>query len=246
MTQDDIISRRGELYREGEFWQFRFRDSMENIASPEEIARSSQPMGRAPIWVGGATGPKRLSRKEALDVVGAFLLSQLRRQAILQRSLTVLEFVERQFVPEFVGSKSIAGRIYYKSMLKHIVYPEEVERVFQVDGERRKGNLKSVADWPYIGHMPLCDVCPESVQSLTSSALRHGYSNRTVVQIRDVIRKIFDYAGKKMFFSGDNPVQRIQLPLVHPVSTLEPKSHMDISCLSSEAAIHFSSGSVEV
>lgn len=215
----DAVSELGELYLDGEFWHFRFRDAAERTASLEEIPHSIQRLDRLPIWVGLATGPKRLTKKEAREVVSAILLSQLCDQTILQRSsITVAEFIERKFAPEFVESKTLLGRLYYQSMLKHIVNPEEVVRIFHVGKEMRKTSLKSVADWPYLGHIPLRDVRSESVQNLTSTALKQGYSTQTAAHIRNVVSTIFDFAKKEMFFSGENPARAVQLPKLPPTN----------------------------
>jgi integrase len=160
-----------------------------------------------------ATGPKGLTREEAQQIVWTMIVSQARAQKVSQHStMTLTEFVERKFVPEYVASKGFSGRMHYQSMLKHVLKPEEVDRVFRAEPRRPKVRLRSVEDWPYIGHVPLREVRPELVEHLTTAALSKGYSTQTVMHIRNVVSTIFSYAQLEMYFSGDNPATPIKLP----------------------------------
>jgi integrase len=100
-------------------------------------------------------------------------------------------------------------------MLKHVLRPEDVDRVFQVEPRRPKARLRSLADWPYLGHFPLREVRPEYVQHLTAAALSRGYSRQTVMHIRNVVSTIFSYAQLVMYFDGNNPASPIKLPKVN-------------------------------
>ena len=204
------------LYLEDGFWKL----SLES--------RSASPPGSAPapavdlhsparpIWVGTATGPKGLSREEAQQIVWRMIVSRARAEKAAQHSsMTVGEFVERKFVPEYVASKGHSGRMHYQSMLKHVLKPEEVDRVFHLEPRRPKVRLRSLVDWPYLGHVPLRDVRPEYVQHLTAAALSRGYSRQTVMHIRNVVSTIFSYAQQEMYFDGDNPAAPIKLPKVN-------------------------------
>jgi integrase len=204
-----------ELYLENGFWKLRLRDVREKADIVEKNPPSMENSEADPIWVGLATGPKGLTKKEALEMVRTILLSQLRHRRVAQQSsMTVSEFLERKFVPEYVASKGFFGRMHYQSMLKHVVSPEEVDRLFGVDVGKGKPRLRSVEDWPYLGHVPLRDVRTDSVQNLTSVALTRGYSTQTVAHIRNVVGTIFAHATKEMCFSGENPARTVQLPKV--------------------------------
>jgi hypothetical protein len=39
-------------------------------------------------------------------------------------------FIETKFIPDHVEHKSFAGRTHYQAILKHILKPETVERMF--------------------------------------------------------------------------------------------------------------------
>jgi len=204
-----------ELFLENGFWKLRLSDVTEKSEMVEVSPPSMDNSNRDPIWVGLATGPKGLTKSEAQDMVRTILLSQLRRRRVAQQSsMTVSEFVERKFVPEYVAYKGFFGRMHYQSMLKHVVCPEEVDRLFRVDEGKRKPRLRKVEDWPYLGDVPLRDVRPDSVQNLTSVALTRGYSTQTVAHIRNVVSTIFAHATREMCFSGENPARPVHLPKV--------------------------------
>ncbi len=204
-----------ELYLDDGFWKLRLRDVMQKSDALQSKPRLMESPGPDPIWVGIATGPKGLTRSEAQEMVPTILRSRLRHRRIAQQSsMTVSEFVERKFIPEYVAHKGFFGRKHYQSMLKHVVDPEEVDRLFQVDIGKRKSRLRSAKDWPYLGHVPLRDVRPDSVRDLTSAALTRGYSAQTAAHIRNVVSTIFSHAKKEMCFSGENPARPVQLPKV--------------------------------
>jgi integrase len=210
------ISENGELYLDDGFWKLRLRGVADMSDFPEKSPRSIGNTERGPIWVGTATGPKGLTKSEAREMINTILLSQLKRQSILERSyMTVAQFAEHKFIPEFVESKTFFGRIHYQSMLKYIVNPSEVDRIFQAYTVPRRTRLRSIADWPYLGHLPLREVRPETVQNLTSFVLKEGYSTQTVTHIRNVISTMFTHAAKEMCFGGENPARPVQLPKVN-------------------------------
>ena len=128
------------------------------------------------------------------------------------RWMTIADFVEYMFVPEHVAMKKLSGRTHYQAILKHVLTPEEVDRMFQVDAETSKTKLSAVPNWPYLSNVRLRDARPEDVQRLISAALAHGYSTQTVTHIRNVISAIFAHAQKKQWFTGENPASLVTLP----------------------------------
>jgi integrase len=214
LAMDPELPEKGELYLESGFWKLRLGKAAVAETSPHSVQNSE----REPIWIGLATGPKGLNETEAQELVRTILLAQLRHRRIAeQSSMTVSEFVERKFVSEYVACKGFFGRMHYHSMLKHVMSPEVVDRLFNVEIGKRKPRLRSVEDWPYLGDVPLRDVRPASVQSLTSVALTRGYSTQTVAHIRNVVSAIFAHATKEMCFSGENPARPVHLPKVNRV-----------------------------
>jgi integrase len=126
--------------------------------------------------------------------------------------ISVLEFVERKFVPEYVTHRRSAGRAHFQSILKHILTPEGVDRAFQIGFESSRVRLRRFPNWPYIDSLPLQNVTREHVQQLVSTALSGGYSIQTVTHIRNVVRAIFAHAKNVSSFSGENPARSVSLP----------------------------------
>jgi integrase len=124
------------------------------------------------------------------------------------------------FVPEHVALKKLAGRTHYHAILKHILRPEEVERVFEVNATNWKTRLRVVPNWPYLGAVRLCDAQPDDVQRLISAALARGYSSQTVRHMRNGVMAIFEHAKRRQWFSGQNPAGLVKLP-----STTRKEAH---------------------
>ena len=125
--------------------------------------------------------------------------------------MTIAEFVELKFLPERISQMRYAGRTHYQSMLKHVLTPEEVNRVFQVNSGRSNAKLKAIPGWPYLGNVPLSDVRPEHIERLIVAALEEGYSFQTVMHIRNVVAAVFSHAKKEQCFDGDNPASLVKL-----------------------------------
>ncbi len=141
------------------------------------------------------------------------------RETAPSPEITVGSFVENVFVPEHVAAKTHAGRTHYRAILKHVVAPEEVDRIFDQDLKNSKSKLEAVPGWPYLSRMRLCDVRPYDVQQLISAALAHGYSTQTVKHIRNVVRSLFAHARKEQWFSGENPADMAILPRMTRMET---------------------------
>lgn len=129
-------------------------------------------------------------------------------------TMTIAEFVERKFVPERVARMQYSGRTHYQAMLKHILTPEEVDRVFQRGNGESKGKLKAIPGWPYLDRVPLNEVRPEYIERLTAAAVEKGYSSQTVAHIRNVVAAIFSHAQKEQCFAGANPASQVKLSKV--------------------------------
>jgi integrase len=160
-----------------------------------------------------ATGAVQLAKKDTSQDALQIVTSGPDEYALMRRSaMTIADFVAAKFVPEHVAIKLSAGRLHYRSILKHVLTSEEVNRAFQVVSEKSKTRLKSRMGWPYLGHFSLGEVRAEHVQRLISAALKAGYSTQTAAHIRNVVSAIFSHARKEKFFMGDNPARMVALP----------------------------------
>lgn len=45
--------------------------------------------------------------------------------------ITVGKFVENYFAPDHIDQMRNSGRAFYQAMLKHVIKPEEVDRIFK-------------------------------------------------------------------------------------------------------------------
>ena len=153
--------------------------------------------------------------KPAESIPSEDFASRLDQNASLPRSATTIgTFVKDVFVPERVVKKRLSGRTHYRAMLKHVLTPEEVDRVFEIDPDRSKNKLKAIPDWPYLDNVRLADVRPEDVRRLIAAALARGYSTQTVAHIRWVINAIFEHARNKGWFAGENPASLVAAPVI--------------------------------
>lgn len=164
-----------------------------------------------------ATSPENssLSKREAQRRAWKDLLAEMQQNSLEQNSrMTVAEFVERRFVPDHVAQKRVSGRTHYRSLLKHVVTPELVDRLFDLTQDNGKTKLKAHPGWPYMDSMRLCDVLPAHIRELTSAALAQGYSTQTVMHIRNVVSSIFSHAKREQCFEGENPASLVNVPRV--------------------------------
>ena len=124
--------------------------------------------------------------------------------------MTFSSFIETKFIPEHVEHKTIAGQTHYKAMLKHLIRPEAVHRMFNL--RKASARLQSVPDWPYLDEVRLCDLSAEHVRKLVSAAFARSYSWQTVKHIKNVTFAIVAHAQQEGCFHGFNPVSQVKLP----------------------------------
>ena len=160
-------------------------------------------------------GPEELSDEEIQRRAWKIFLSQMHEDTIAPNpQMTIASFVANKFLPEYIALKRPSGRDYYKAMLKHVLRPEEVDRLLCVTRKKPARKLKSVPGWPYLSNVRLCDTTPDHIARLTSAALARGYSVHTVMNLRNVVSAIFSHAKQEQCFVGDNPVSFVSLPNV--------------------------------
>ena len=125
---------------------------------------------------------------------------------------TLLEFVERIFIPQHVACRRSAGRVNFQTILKFVLAPASMNRIFRVKLGKSKDKLGGIVDWPYMCSICLHDVSTEMVQYLVSRMLQSGYSIQTATHVRNVVRTIFAHAMRTGQFSGHNPASAVVLP----------------------------------
>ena len=119
-------------------------------------------------------------------------------------------FVKTKFIPEHVQHKSRGAQTQYQAVLKHILRPETVDRIFA--SARSKARLTSVPDWPYLDDVRLCDLNAEHVRKILLFASSRHYSWQTVHYIKNVIGAIITHARQEGYFNSRSPVSEVKLP----------------------------------
>lgn len=197
-----------DIYREKGFWKIHCLEAV-----GDEPNLNADEHWRVELSIGPATGPDRLTKREAQRVAWNHYLSKLRpNEAAAQSEMTITRFVETAFVPEHVQLKGLASRFYYQAILKHVLPPEEVDRIFHVACKNSKANRKALPGWPYLGDLQIEDCGPEHVQRLISAAHARGYSAQTVMHIRNVVSAMFSCAIRLRHYLHDNPAKTVILP----------------------------------
>jgi len=193
------------LYQEGEYWILRWKQDLSGGVPHSSLANLAR--------IASAIGPEALPESDALRLARRYLLSKLSPSTrAMRESMTITEFVQTHFLPEFVATKTLAGRAHYYSILKHVLSPEEVDNVCAIYGGDLASKPPRRPDWPYLGNLRFRDVRPENVQQLISAAFAKGYSTQTVRHIRSVISSLFSYAKQELVFMGNNPARPAKVP----------------------------------
>jgi integrase len=201
------IPRHTTLSEEGGYWILRWSGDLFDLCGIRHPDSGNQ------ARIGSASGANALSEGDALRISRRYLLSRLSPAAQANRALmTIAEFVETRFLPEFVATKTLAGRAHYHSILKLVLSPEEPGRACGVRIENAVSEIASRPGWPHLGNMRFRDVRSEDVQQLIEAALKKGYSTQTVRHIRSVISAVFAYAKQELAFMGNNLAASTTVP----------------------------------
>jgi hypothetical protein len=138
--------------------------------------------------------------------------SRSRWDDALEHTVSFAAYVEKIFAPDHVMRKTPAGRVHYHAILKHVLNPDVVDRIFSPASRCGKGRLKPLHDWPYLDDVSLCELNATHVRRLIESAAARGYSPQTIKHIRNVVSAVISHARKNKVFSGDNPASVVELP----------------------------------
>lgn len=165
----------------------------------------------------GESKMQLVSENAATIGISSFSLSDI---AANNSNPCLAKFIEEKFIPNHVEHLTLAGRTHYQAILKHVLKPETVDRLFSpylgTPKARRKARLKAVPDWPYLDDIRLCDLKPNHVRQLATSASARGYSHQTLKHIRNVISAVVSHARKERMFNSDNPISEVELPPAPP------------------------------
>jgi len=129
-------------------------------------------------------------------------------------SMSLAEFVRRKFIPEFVDTKSSAGRAHFREILKCILISEGASSGLAETSEGPNVKRKSIKSWPYMDSLALCEIDEDAIRHIANTAMESGYSIQTVTHIRNVIRAIYSHAIAACYYTGRNPAALVTLPTI--------------------------------
>lgn len=158
--------------------------------------------------VSAQSGEERRELKDVSD-------SRMRFSSVVVQDvrMSFALFVETKFVPEHVQYKTRAGQAHYQAMLKHVLTPEAVSKMFHSE-RGAHARLSAVPGWPYLDGLRLYDLTPEHIRRIVAAADNAGYSPQTVKHIKNVCFAIVAHAQKEGCFHGPNPASLVKLPKV--------------------------------
>lgn len=127
------------------------------------------------------------SKREAQKIADEEILNTVNLQSQRPSSMVTLkDYVEGRFKPQFVKHKKHAGQLHYTYILdEHVI--------------------------PILGGYKLRDVDNDVVQRLIDMKAEH-LSPQTVRHIRNTVRKVFAHAKSRRAFVGELPTEGVELP----------------------------------
>jgi len=131
-----------------------------------------------------AIGSATLTRKEAAREAGENWLPTIDRiNARPASAMTVTEFVEARFIPQWVRRLKPSGQDHYKTQLKPVLAA--------------------------IGAKRLCDVTPDDVEGLISDQFDAGLAAQTVLHRKNCVSAIFHHAKRLRMYRDENPAEGV-------------------------------------
>lgn len=200
------LQQKGDLYQQGGWWKLRWKED-------QRLADGAIRYGWSkPVWIGQATGPGRLTEKQAQRIAWDNFLSRLDQNMRTPQSVaTVREFVDRKFNPEHVAMLKRAGRGHYEYVLKLVLEGVPEKKICERKNGKRAEPV-AVQRLHGIGAERLRDVQTEDAQRLCSEAITRGYSVQTATHIKNCGSAIYEHAELAGWFSGRNPFRNVKLP----------------------------------
>src|SRR5581483_9383273 len=103
-----------------------------NVSPKSTVAESDgRDLGRQPQEVDVPSRGTPFNKTFALAIGECAAQTEKYNSAIQDSRMTIGFFVETKFIPEHVQYKTQAGKTHFKAMMKHILRPENVDRIFR-------------------------------------------------------------------------------------------------------------------
>jgi integrase len=133
-----------------------------------------------------------MTRRQALKAAEEHLRPLNLGKITPYSSISLREFVEKYFIPNFFPTLKPSTQQRYRRTLKNHLLPA-------------------------FGDSRLCEIGTLEIQQFVLQKLANGLSWECADHFRNLISKIFTIAKKWNFFAGDNPATGVELPEKQPV-----------------------------
>lgn len=191
--ETDMARRRmqksGWLHEENGVWKLTYREDQKMLDG--KIVRA-----RPTISIGPASGPGKLSKRQAQQIAQDHYLSKVNHVSVQPQSMaTLAEFFTAKFETYCQNKLKKTTREQYFSLWRKWIEPT-------------------------IGKVRLRDLTTDDVERVVGIIRAGGLSTATAGHIRKVISKMFNYAKKNRFVTGDNPATFAEMPNSQPVRNI--------------------------
>jgi integrase len=169
----------GTLRKRGKrnpYWELQWR---------EDYIKADGTIGRrlAPMKIGAVSD---LTKRSARKLADEKLRSLNQGPWTPTSTITLQEFVDRYFIPNFFPLKFSTQKHYCCTLKKHIL--------------------------PAFGKARLCDIGTLEIQRFVLAKMASGLGRESADHFRNLLSKIFDTAKKWRYHSGPNPAAGVELP----------------------------------
>ena len=175
----------GSLRKRGKrnpYWELQWREDY--INADGSIGRRLVP------WKIGAVAD--LTRRQARKLADEKLRSLNQGEYAPQSTISIADFVERLFIPNFFPTLKLSTQKRYRRTLQnHLI--------------------------PAFGTARLCDLGTLDIQRFVLAKMQSGLSWECADHYRNLLSKIFETAKKWGYHSGPNPAAGVELPEKTPV-----------------------------
>jgi len=133
-----------------------------------------------------------MTRRQALKAAEEHLRPLNQGKITPYSSISLREFVERYFIPNFFPTLKLSTQQRYRRTIKNHLLPT-------------------------FGDSRLCEIGTLEIQQFVLQKMANGLSWECADHFRNLMSKIFAISKKWNFFAGDNPATGVELPEKRPV-----------------------------
>ena len=175
--------RKGYLYQRGPSWFLQYR-----VDTPDLDDKGKPKRQTLTRIIGDATGPAKISRREAERIAWNEVLSKVDQASMHPGSMmTLAQFVTAKFEPDVIWSLKTTGKSFYRSMLKQWVLPN-------------------------LGRIQLRSLGPDDAQWMVRAVISAGRSTQTALHAKNCLSAILRHARTLKLISGELATENVRMP----------------------------------